>query len=192
MLCSLALLTGQSIAQSNDDNKKVEGFAGYSFESGDGLNGFNVSGVYNVTRYIGIKGDFSAAFKGERVGYSNTVPAFDVSFRLNRSLYNVLGGIQIKDNANKGRFKPFAHALFGVGVNRSRSSDFQCSPTANCPTFVGGSGSSTGFASALGGGVDIRLNNRIQIRVIQLDYNPVTGVFGTTTHNVRFGAGIVF
>lgn len=67
-----------------------------------------------------------------------------------------------------------------------------------------------GFAAAFGGGLDVRLNDRIDIRVIQIDYNPMRfdfsdfgaiGVPGTPTplgdpkrtlHNFRIGIGIVF
>jgi hypothetical protein len=49
----------------------------------------------------------------------------------------------------------------------------------------------TGFAAAFGGGIDIRASNRIDIRVIQIDYNP-TRLFDGTQHNLRVGIGIVF
>ena len=46
-------------------------------------------------------------------------------------------------------------------------------------------------ALQFGGGLDFRLSNHIQIRAIQIDYNPVH-TNGTTDHNLRLGAGIVF
>lgn len=73
--------SGLATSQSTDDYKKAEFFAGYSHGQVDGstfrfvetnsdfrdsgplkFNGFNVAGVYNVSRYVGIKGDFSATF----------------------------------------------------------------------------------------------------------------------------------
>lgn len=50
--------------------------------------------------------------------------------------------------------------------------------------------SDTGLAAALGGGLDIRLNKRLDLRAIQVDYNP-TRLFGSTQHNIRIGIGIV-
>ena len=197
----LLILIGSTVftaAQSSDDYKKTEFFVGYSNgqieQSDKSLNGVNVSGVYNFSRYFGVKGDFSAAYNSERF----TLPAlagsptpFTASFRADRSLYNVLGGIQIKDNAGSARFKPFAHALFGVGIIRNKTRDFQCTPAASCQNFGVGSLTSRGFAAALGGGLDIRITKRIQFRAIQVDYNPVR-TFSQTTNNVRIGAGIVF
>ena len=67
----------------------------------------------------------------------------------------------------------------------------------------------TGFAAAIGGGLDIRLTPRIDLRAIQIDYNPMrfdfsdfgaVGIPGTPTplgeprrtlHNFRIGIGIV-
>lgn len=200
---TVAGLTGLTAAQNSDDYKKAEFFVGYSNgqieQSDKSRNGVNVSGVYNFTRYLGVKGDFSATYATERFtlpGFAvSSSPPFTATFRTDRNdraLYNVLGGIQIKDNAGSGRFKPFAHALFGVGINRSKNRDFQCTPTVNCPSFFAvGSATSKGFAAALGGGLDIRITKKIQFRVIQVDYNPVR-TFSQINNNVRIGAGIVF
>ena len=65
----------------------------------------------------------------------------------------------------------------------------------------------TSFAMKLGGGLDIRAGKRIDIRVIQIDYNPVfagnrraqsiSGPFnpvnftGKTSNNFTIGVGIV-
>jgi hypothetical protein len=51
--------------------------------------------------------------------------------------------------------------------------------------------SSTGFSTVIGGGIDFRLNNRVQVRAIQFDYNP-TRLEGSWQNNLRIGAGIVF
>lgn len=194
-LCLLCGLFATGNAQQATDFKRTEFYVGYSNAQSEGNqngNGFNVSGVYNVTRYIGIKGDVSATFNSQRFGFTNSAPFYTASFRSRTSLTNVLGGVQIKDNANSGRFKPFAHVLLGVGRTTSSSGDFQCSPGANCPAaFPTGSYKNTGFAGALGGGLDYRINKRIQVRLFQVDFNPVSTGFGTNK-NVRLGAGIVF
>jgi len=43
---------------------------------------------------------------------------------------------------------------------------------------------------AFGGGLDIRLNDRLDIRAVQVDWNPIRSG-GVTTNNLRFGVGIV-
>lgn len=65
--------------------------------------------------------------------------------------------------------RPFVHVLAGVDVVGSADS---------------------AFTMAVGGGLDARVNDRISIRVVQVDYHPL--FYGTTAHNVRVSAGVVF
>jgi hypothetical protein len=59
----------------------------------------------------------------------------------------------------------------------------------NCAQII--AANESGFAAALGGGIDIRVNDRIDFRLVQIDYNPVI-LDESTSHNYRFGIGIVF
>jgi|SRR5215203_2525690 len=190
-----------------DDYKKGEGYVGYSngqvdtgVDSGNSINDFfrdrrnfhgvNFAGVYNFNRYLGVKGDVSGTFNSER--FTSTVNGTTVSAKTNNQLWNFVGGVQLKDNSKSGVFKPFAHAMVGAGHIRSKLSDFDCSVTINCPVVTtDDTFSDTGFAGVFGGGIDIRVSNRFQIRAIQVDYNPIR-IFGGTDHNLRLGAGIVF
>ena len=187
-----------SLAQSTDDYKKWEFYGGYSHNRVDtgsgsslisdreGFNGFDTAVTGNITRYVGLKVDFAGHFK------STTIPVSTTQINVDSSIYNFLGGVQIKDNSNEGTFKPFAHALVGVANGRA-SVDFNniaciaISPSP-CSPFTE---SETGFAGAFGGGIDIRASDRISIRAIQIDYNP-TRLFDSTQHNFRIGGGIVF
>jgi opacity protein-like surface antigen len=194
-----------AFAQSTDDYNKVEFYAGYSHNRVDtgiddndpelsdivnereGFNGFNASITGNVSRYFGIKGDFAFHRKDKRF------PIGTASVDIESSVFNFLGGVQIKDNSKETRFKPFAHALIGAARVRNRA-DFSADVCAAvfpspCPTDF--TETETGFAGAFGGGLDIRAGRRIDVRVIQFDYNP-THVFDQTQHNFRIGAGIVF
>ena len=195
-------------AQPVDDYKKVEFFAGYSngqvdtgvdsgnsavdfFRDRENFNGVNVSGVYNVSRYFGIKGDVSATYNNN--SFNEEVAGARVSFKNNNSLYNFLGGVQVKDNSKEGVFKPFGHVLVGAAHARSKFKDYTCTPTTGvCPTVIvpDETFSDTGFAAAVGGGLDLRVSNRFQIRAIQVDWNPVR--IDGTQNNLRLGAGIVF
>lgn len=201
----------QSMAQ---DYRRFEIFAGYShnrvdvgpvedFDPGDdiefndifdereGFNGVNVSVVGNFHRYWGAKFDYSFHQKSFDIGPDSTKVR----------LHNILGGIQVKDNSDEATFKPFAHALFGVGRTAADLSQFD----NRLEDFE-----DAGFAAAIGGGLDIRLTPRIDLRAIQIDYNPMRfdfrdfgaiGIPGTPTplgetrrtlHNFRIGIGIVF
>jgi hypothetical protein len=77
------------------------------------FHGFEVAGVHNFGRYFGVKGDVSGTYNS--TSFSFPVGAQTVSFDTKNSLYNVLGGVQIKDNAVDKKFKPFVHALAGIG-----------------------------------------------------------------------------
>jgi len=203
IICLTFILSVTFFAQTNtDEYKKNEYYVGYSNQQvGNGnrrtFNGFEGAYVRNINRYFGIKADFSAAYRNnnfEATALGPTDNVFSYRGRINNSLYNVLGGVQIKDNASKKRFKPFAHALAGVGVNRFKVSTLTCT-SGTCPDYVTNAPSATfndrGFALALGGGLDIKINERIDFRVIQVDYNPIFSG-GSRQDNIRFGIGFVF
>lgn len=209
---SIAIISAVVVsAQATGDYKKGEFFVGYSngqvdtgLDSGNSVgslfrdranfNGVNASGVYNLNRYLGIKGDVSGTFNTTRFSDSfvdtTTGTTYTASFKTTNSLYNAVGGVQIKDNSREGTFKPFAHAMVGLGHIRTKVGDVQCTPAALCPV-VEESFSDNGLAGVFGGGLDIKVNNTIQIRVIQIDYNPIR-IGGQTDQNLRLGAGIVF
>ena len=182
------------MAQPDDDYKKFEFFAGYSNGQGsDGktYNGFNISSVYNVRRYIGIKADFSGAYSRSHESFQASTGGMGQTFTFDSksSIYNVLGGIQIKDNGSKARFKPFVHALGGLGHRRFETRNSACTPGPL--TCANSSFSQSGFAAAFGGGLDIKINSKLAFRAFQIDYNPM--IFnGRTDNNARFGTGFVF
>jgi len=181
--------------------KRNEFYGGYSNQQVDNFdrqtfNGFEAAYVRNIRRYVGIKGDFSAAYR--RDDFSSPVFAGSgtstgtIRGENNRSLYNFLGGVQVKDNATEARFKPFAHALAGVAHSRFTTKNITCTGSA-CSSIVTSdfTFSDTGFSTVLGGGLDIRISDRVDFRAIQVDYNPIRAN-GRWNNNVRFGIGFVF
>jgi hypothetical protein len=201
------------MSQTKTDYNKWEVYGGYSngqvdkgFDTGNSFgaffrdrrpfNGFEASGVYNFNRYFGVKGDVTGAYN--KTSFAFTIPngtatPGTISFDTHNSLYNYLGGIQIKDNASQSRFKPFGHGLIGVGHGTTKVRNQVCT-APGCPidfsqAKFGESG--TGFAAALGGGLDIRLTEKIDFRAAQVDYNPIR-FNGSTQQNVRLGVGFVF
>jgi hypothetical protein len=161
------------------------------FDEREGFNGFNVSATGNFHRYFGAKFDYS--YHQKSFGFAND----NTTIRL----HNILGGIQVKDNSSDARWKPFAHALVGVGRTSADLSEFD----NRLEDF-----DDAGFAAAIGGGLDVRVAQRVDIRIFQIDYNPMrfdftdfgtVGIPGTpvlrgdlkrTLHNFRIGRGIVF
>lgn len=196
-----------STAAQSNDHPRVEGFAGYSVmrtnykierpepfmpvivafspDEARTLNGFNASATVYLIKGFGLTGDFSAHFK------TNSTPdplGGDIKTKIR--IFNVLGGPQYKFR-NNSRVTPFARALAGIAVTSAKLEV----PSLNSS----GTSSSTDFALAIGGGLDVRVNNRLDVRVFQGDYNPVflsrrneLGFGKRRADNVRFSFGVVF
>jgi opacity protein-like surface antigen len=156
------------------------------------LHGFDTSVTAYVTRRFGITGDFSGNFKTE------TETFFGAPTKVRMRVFNALVGPQVKF-CNKGRATPFVRALFGAAHFRNDSSA-SLGPLNN--RIID---NYTNFAMAVGGGLDVRVSDRISLRLIQVDYNPaflkdrtvpdslgnVYQVTGNRRNNVRFAFGIV-
>ena len=179
----LLLLAPGTLAQTNE-YKKWEFFGGYSalgFDTLAGdtgnpdveevlsgrntLRGFELAVTRNVHRYVGVKFDYSLHLREDnfsRAAGSGTVDT---------TVQNYLGGIQIKNNDKEGpRFKPFAHALFGVAAQKVDIDSPNLGAVFGVSDFHV---NETSFAMAFGGGVDIKVNNRIDVRAGQIDWNII-------------------
>jgi hypothetical protein len=148
-------------------------------KSRDGLYGFNVQGAYNISRFWGVKADFSYFEKHFEAG-----PVF-----IDSRLTQMMGGIKLQDNANATRFRPFAHALVGVAHTSNLPRAFELSSSSSGRVVSVNSG--TGPAFVLGGGLDIRLTRKLDARAFQIDYNP-SRIGGDTLQNIRLGIGLNF
>src|SRR5687767_11148003 len=138
-----------------------------------GVEGF-VKG--NVSRYVGLKGSYSFNRKSFDITGGTPVTTFNVD----ADLHQLLGGVEFKDNARETKVKPFAHVMAGVAHAKA---DVSGLPAAD--------ESATGFAGVIGGGVDFKLSDRVDVRAIQFDYNPNRAA-GETSHNFRIGIGFIF
>ncbi len=103
-LCA-ATASAQQSASDDDDYPKAEGFSHYRAAGGGavGFNGFEAAVTANVSRLVGFKFDLSGHYRtdfGERV-----------------SVYNYVGGVQLKHNSRAARRKPFAHLLAGGALD---------------------------------------------------------------------------
>lgn len=83
---------------------------------------------------------------------------------------------------NGEQLRPFVRALFGAAHASAKA------------TVDGdsGAGSKTVFAASVGGGLDVKVADRVAIRAAQLDYYPFRSSEGggLTFNNFRFGAGV--
>lgn len=164
------------------------------------FNGFDTSITFNLSRYFGIKANVTGHYKTEP--FTDTFDGTAETNTLTERLYNFLAGVQVKDNRRTGRFKPFAHALLGAARYSRREVNTSPIPIDNFTNR----GKVTSFAIKLGGGIDVRVRKRIDLRLIEIDYNPVfTRDFvvagnpfspisqkNKTAQNITIGIGIVF
>ena len=190
----LACAAPFAAAQSTDEYNKYDVFVGFShnrvdtgiadeddddfddiIDQREGFNGVNASVAGNISRYVGLKGDY--AFHRKSFDLSDGVDTVNVD----SDLHTLVGGVQIKDNSRETKVKPFAHLMAGFTHARF--------DVEGVPDFEGAN--ETGFAGVIGGGLDFRISDRVDFRAVQFDYNP-TRLGGETQHNFRVGIGVVF
>jgi opacity protein-like surface antigen len=170
------LLMSFSAAAIAQDAPAAEIFGGYSFvhvgtSSSPGMpndfnmHGFDASLAVNANKWMGFVADFGSVHK--KGGY-------DI---ISRSCYSLMFGPKFA--LRKARTTTFAQALFGV---RRQNTDDRFANFANM----------SDFSMALGGGLDVNVNDRIAIRPMQLEYVGVRAGGEEFLSNLRFSAGVVF
>lgn len=159
------------LAARAQDYKKAEVFGGYQWTSVDfgsgvdrqNFNGWNAAVSGYLNNNLGITADFSGAYK--------TVSGVSVKS------YSYLFGPTLRAPMEKAT--PFVHALFGGAHDSAKVSG------------LGGLGSDSSFAYAIGGGFDLDASQNVAIRVAQFDFLG-TRFGGETQKNFRYSAGVVF
>ena len=163
-----ALVFFFSAAAAAQATPKVEVFGGYSNlfanlnNSSYNLNGVHVSAAENVNSWFGGVLDFSSHF-GSNAG-------------LNVNTQWIMYGPRFAYRKSSA-ITPSVHVLFG-GVRGSRG-------------FEGISEANWRFAVGLGGDIDVRINDRVALRLVQADYLP-THFLNLRQDNLRLSAGLVF
>jgi hypothetical protein len=165
----LALVLFFSVAAAaQQTTPRIEVFAGYSHLFADlndtsfSLDGVHVSAAENLNSWLGGVLDFSTHY-GTRAG-------------VNVNTQSIMYGPRFAYRKSKA-VTPSAHALFGA-VRGSAG-------------FDGISESNYRFAVAVGGEIDVRINDRVAFRVIQADY-MMTRFLNLRQDNIRVSTGLVF
>lgn len=167
-LCSMCLVFLSLLPAVAQDVPKAEVFGGYSW-AGANFHGWNASVTGNITKRFGIVADFSSHYGSELEG----------SILVKKYAHSFLFGPRFSFRRGK-RVTPFVYALLGA-------TRFQESATINGQKL---SDSDTGFSSALGGGLDVKVNDRVAIRAFQIDYfRP--NFFGEAHNRGRLAFGVV-
>jgi hypothetical protein len=143
------------------------------------LIGWNGSLEAKVLPVLGIVADFSGHYGNETIGslifcrgpLPPSVPP-NCTENASVSLYTFTFGPQV--SLPLGRFKPYAHALFGGALYRELM-------------FLGGS--STSFADELGGGIDVSV---IPLLAWRVQADALQTRFGSLQSSLRLSTGVVF
>ena len=171
-----ALALALPIIAQAQDSPRTEIFGGYSYLRLDNdlnddrdLNGWNASVNQNIIKWLGFKADFSGH-------YGNSLVLLGTGADLNTHLF--LFGPQFSLR-KFDRFQPFGHVLFGV-------------VRADVSSFVSGGPSfdDTAFAMAVGGGLDVKVLDKLSVRLFQADY-ILTRFADDNQSNFRASAGVV-
>jgi hypothetical protein len=184
--------------QGGDEFPRSEFFAGYAFgrlDDEDYINthGWNASVSGNFTSWFGLVGDFGGNYGSETL--IGTVNGVAVRADADIQAYTFLFGPQFSMRGE--RVSPFVRGLAGV----ARSKINGRGALAGVGQVVTVEVTDTAFAAAVGGGVDVRLTDRVWWRVLQADYiltrfdtiDPTFQVSERATqHNFRFSTGLVF
>ncbi len=166
LLISLMLLL--SCPSKAQNTPRVELFGGYSY-AGTGSNGFDTSVAGNLNNWLGLVADVGGQY----------TRLDDQGFTEKIRTHSILFGPRFSLRRSK-RVVPFVHALFGVSHLKTETNEFG-------PLL---SFSDTSFGMALGGGLDVRINDRLAIRAFQADYLR-TSFFNDTQSKGRISVGIV-
>ncbi len=165
-----------SFAASAQEYTKAEAFGGFQYTSFEAFNiqhvnliGWNAQFTDYLNKPFGITGEVTGSYGSPTVGGVGT----------NLPTYTFMFGPTMR--APLAKTTPFLHALFGAAHMSNTKGVY----------------SSTGFALALGGGIDSKVSKSFDWRVVQIDYlmtklQDATGTGNNRQDSFRFATGIVF
>jgi opacity protein-like surface antigen len=176
-----APLAGQLKQGSSDfgyDIPRAEAFGGYSYLSADwegfasrsGLHGWTGSGAINLNPWLGVEGSSSGNYQSNCLGAAG----------VNCTILTFMGGPKITPYRGTS-LSAYTHALVGIG-------SMTMSLAAGSPLTW------RDLAWSVGGGADYAVNNRISVRVGQVDYlrtQLFQSLGGTRQNDFRVSAGVV-
>jgi len=171
IVCGLLLvLAAASRAQETRGFEVAGDYQYVRFNPGDGASGVNCQGGSGsfgayLTAHVGVIGEFGGC---KVTGLPSGVSEHELSYLFGPRLYF----------RPEGRIFPFVQALVGGEQFSAGISGL-------------GSGSSSAFAMAAGGGADVTLTRHVSLRAIQVDY-LLTRFNSATQNSFRLQTGLVW
>jgi opacity protein-like surface antigen len=179
----LVILLGVSANAQSRDTPAVEIYGGYANLSENNMPGWNASVAINANRWFAVVADFGGHYK------HNKTDLFFGSLESNSRINTFLFGPRFSLRKNKV-VMPFAHLLIGVARSKA-SANFTGIPFPDA-SF---SEAQKSFALATGGGLDVRLNDRFALRLIQAEYLQTRFLearfLDQTQHRARVSGGLI-
>ncbi len=194
VLVAVFLLGFSVMAMAQGEAPLMEVFGGYSLVQVDTatafydtpgdeldlhLDGWNINVAFNGNKYMGVLVDIGGYYG--TLGEDINATAGDETAAVH--VHTVMIGPRF--TLTRGKVAPFVHALVGVARITASAQDID---TRERETVF----KENDFALALGGGIDVNLNDRIAIRPVQLDYLGIkSGQTGNFGDHFRYSAGVV-
>ncbi len=190
-------------SERGDTTPRVELFLGYSFWRAvpdstrnrmDAMHGGSTSLAYNLNNHVGLVFDF-AGFHVDSVEFTSPGAGFGPSRVVDAegNVFTFLFGPRVSFR-NHDRLTPFLQVLAGAARAGQVTLDGCAAPIPACRPLS----EETAFAMTAGGGLDLKLNHRIALRLLQAEYVPTrfrdaASLAGDTgwQSNVRLSTGIV-
>lgn len=150
------------------ETPRAEVFGGYSY-AGEGTHGWGAAVNVNINRWLGLVADAGGQYASlDGAGSRERIRT-----------HSILFGPQFSAR-RRPRLTPFARVLLGAShVNSDATEAGQ--------RFVF---TDTSFAAAVGGGLDVKINDRLALRAFQAEYLR-THFFGETQNKGRLSFGLV-
>lgn len=187
----------------------VDVFAGYGYlrqhPGGVNLNGAEASVSYGIFPHLAVEGSVAAHFgskSDERVTEGDQPAGVGLVGLNNRSYaarirrYDALVGPRV--SAGTGKVAVFAHALFGVTRSTVASTVSGFGDTIDYPPGVppypftySVRRTDDAFATKFGGGLDVRVSDRVTFRAAQVDYVRAH-LFSDSENDIAVSTGLVF
>ena len=173
LMLVLVLLLGVSTAAVAQDVSNVDIFAGYSFihcgKNGDlkcNLHGWTATFDFNLNNNWAVTADLG--------GHYDFADNYDEG-ETRLKYYNYLVGPKYTIGDSE-TVRPYIHALYGFN---------------HFMPFMPDYAKKVNFVQAYGGGVDVKVNDKIWVRPVQLEWFGIRNLDKVAGANVRFSAGVV-
>jgi hypothetical protein len=188
--------------------QKAELFGNYSYMqfnptitglNSRALNGGGGGGQFNLTPFLGVKGEFQGYMSTETtVNVTAPIPSPGGgiipigTYTSNSTMFTYLFGPVVSLPGK--RIKPFGEVLFG-GMNTNLYAQLNNAVIAGGGQ-INGNATQHPFAMAVGGGLDVNVNKHVALRLAEMDWilsrftNPWTNT--NNQNSFRYQAGIVF